>query len=138
MVTRDPVLLWPKDFGVDPRNSSVIFLGAANARGGGEDQGGLWRTKDGGVSWKCVARKGRQHFGAYFHPKRPGWVYLTMCEGAPGPSLWLSTDGGDSWKPFESFPFSNTQRVTVDPDDDDVIYVTTFGGSVFRGPAAPE
>ena len=29
------------------------------------------------------------------------------------------------------------QGASDDPDDDDVIYVTTFGGSVFRGPAAP-
>ena len=69
LITRDPVLLWPKDFEVDPRDSNVIFIGAANARGGGEDQGGLWRTTDGGAAWKCVARKGSQHFGAYFHPR---------------------------------------------------------------------
>jgi hypothetical protein len=33
-------------------------------------------------------------------------------------------------------PFSNAQRVTFDPADPDRIYVTTFGGSVWRGPAA--
>ncbi|MCX7805548.1 MAG: hypothetical protein N3A38_10215 [Planctomycetota bacterium] len=129
-------LLWPKDFAVHPSDSRIIFIGAADA--GGRKQGGLYRTADGGASWKRVARFGAEHFGAYFHPKRPGWVYATMCEGAPEKaSLWLSTDNGESWRPFESFPFANTMRVTVAPDDPDVIYVSTFGGSVFRGPAEP-
>jgi len=34
-------------------------------------------------------------------------------------------------------PFSNVQRVTFDPADDSLIYVATFGGSVWRGPAVP-
>jgi photosystem II stability/assembly factor-like uncharacterized protein len=133
-LTRDLGLLWPKDFEVHPENSNIIFLGAADARA--RQQGGLYRTTDGGTSWKRVARFGRQHFGAYFHPTKPGWVYATMCEGRVECPLYLSTDGGDTWKPFDSFPFSNTQRVSVDPDDEDTIYVSTFGGSVFKGPAS--
>jgi len=135
-ITNDPVFLWPKDFEVDPRNSDIIFLGEARARSA--RQQGLYRTTDGGTSWKRVARFGREHFGAYFHPRRPGWVYATMCEGKPEYALWLSTDNGDTWKPFKSFPFSNTQRVTVDPDNPDIIYVTTFGGSVWKGRAVPK
>ncbi|HUU03004.1 MAG TPA: hypothetical protein VM425_16340 [Myxococcota bacterium] len=133
-ITTDPLLLWPKDFQVDPGDSDTIFVGAADA---GNEQGGLWRTRDGGASWQRVARFGREHFGAYFHPQRPGWVYATMCEGTPEWALWLSTDGGDNWEPFESFPFANTQRVQFDPADPDVIYVTTFGASVLKGPARP-
>ena len=29
----------------------------------------------------------------------------------------------------------NAQRVTFDPKDESIIYVSTFGGSVWRGPA---
>ena len=126
-------LLWPKDFGVHPQTSDIIFVGAADA--GGKEQGGLYRTTDGGKTWKRVAREGSEHFGAYFDPRRPNWVYATLTEGAPGPSLWLSTDGGDNWQALDSFPFANTQRVECDPADPDTIYVTTFGGSVFRGRA---
>jgi hypothetical protein len=32
-------------------------------------------------------------------------------------------------------PFRNAQRVNFDSKDDSVIYVYTFGGSVWRGPA---
>ena len=126
-------LLWPKDFTVAPADSRVIYLGAADA--GGRKEGGLYRTADGGTTWSRLARKGPEHFGAYLHPKRRGWVYMTLTEGAPDAGLWLSKDDGQTWKPVDGLPFANIQRVTFDPADESVIYVTTFGGSVWRGPA---
>ena len=62
---------------------------------------------------------------------------MTLTEGAPGPGLWLSRDNGSTWEPFEELPFSNIQRVVFDPSDEGRVYVTTFGGSVWRGPAEP-
>jgi hypothetical protein len=50
--------------------------------------------------------------------------------------LWLSKDDGATWTAMAGLPFANAQRVAFDPADDSVIYVTTFGGSVWRGPAA--
>ncbi|MFC1582251.1 FHA domain-containing protein [Planctomycetota bacterium] len=125
---------WPKDFNVHPTNSNTILVGVSD---GGNDKGGLYRTTDGGAHWQMVTRKHREHFGAFFHPRKPDWIYMTLAEGCREAPLYLSTDGGSSWKPFLNFPFSNVQRVAFDPDDDRIIYVLTFGGSVFRGPATP-
>ena len=44
---------------------------------------------------------------------------------------------GVSWAPMEELPFANVQRVAFDPEDKEIIYVTTFGGSVWKGKAAP-
>ncbi len=129
-VNKNFTFYWPKDFTVDPGDSKVIYLGAADA--GGKKQGGLWRTTDGGRTWKLLARKGPEHFGAYLDPRRKGWIYMTLTEGAPGEGLWLSTDGGRTFASL-GLPFANAQRVQFDPDDDQVIYVATFGGSVWRG-----
>ena len=82
-------------------------------------------------------KAGPEHFGAYVSPQHPGWIYATLTEGAPKEGLWLSKDDGDTWKPISGLPFSNVQRVTFDPSNPTVIYVTTFGGSVWRGPADP-
>jgi len=82
-------------------------------------------------------RPKRQTFGGYFHPERDGWIYMTLTEGAPGAGLWLSRDGGRTWEAFGGLPFSNIQRVVFDPVDDGRMYVTTFGGSVWRGPVVP-
>jgi len=62
---------------------------------------------------------------------------MTLTEDAPGAGLWLSRDNGKTWRAFDELPFSNIQRVEFDPASDAVIHVTTFGGSVWRGPATP-
>jgi photosystem II stability/assembly factor-like uncharacterized protein len=126
-------LLWPKDYDVDPRDSNVIYLGAADANQSRE--GGLYKTTDGGKTWQLIGREGPQTFGATIHPNRPDWVYMCLTESAPGSGLWLSKNGGDSWKQFRGIPFRNVQRVSFDSSDDTVIYVNTFGGSVWKGPA---
>ena len=133
LANRSQPLLWPKDFTVNPKDSREVYIGACDIWDG-QEQGGLWRTTDGGTTWKRIARKGPQHFGAYLHPSRPGWIYMTLTEEAPGAGLWLSKDNGTTWQPFEGLPFCNIQRVTFDPSNENVIYVTTFGGSVWKGP----
>jgi photosystem II stability/assembly factor-like uncharacterized protein len=131
-ISRSHPLLWPKDFDVDPRDSRVIYLGAADAN---NEEGGLYKTPDGGQSWKRVARKGPECFGATVHPGKPDWVYMCLTEDAPDCGLWLSKDAGATWKPLEGLPFRNVQRVTFDPRNDAIIYVSTFGASAWRGPA---
>ena len=135
-ITASLPLLYPKDASVHPRQSQRILIGVCDPGGPGQP-GGLYSTSDGGGSWQRIGRKGPQTFGGYFHPKREGWIYMTLTEGAPGAGLWLSQDNGQTWQPFDSLPFANIQRVVVDPADDDSLWVTTFGGSVWRGPAAP-
>jgi photosystem II stability/assembly factor-like uncharacterized protein len=129
-------LLYLKDFSVDSRNSERILVGAADA-GGGDQSGGLYLTEDAGQTWQRIGRQGPQTFGGYFHPRHDGWIYMTLTEGAPGAGLWLSRDNGKNWSAFDEVPFSNIQRVEFDPAQDDVIHLTTFGGSVWRGPAMP-
>lgn len=129
-------LLYPKEFSVHPRDSGIILLGACDA-GGGDRTGGLYRTDDGGKTWSCIGREGPQTFGGYFNPKHEGWIYMTLTEGAPHAGLWLSRDHGKTWKSFDDLPFSNIQRVVFDSSDENAMFVTTFGGSVWRGPVEP-
>jgi photosystem II stability/assembly factor-like uncharacterized protein len=135
-VNASQTFLYPKDFAVHPDNSDRILVGTCDASW--EDRsGGLYRTEDGGQTWQRIGREGRQTFGGYFHPQHAGWMYMTLTEGAPGAGLWLTRDNGRTWVPFDDLPFSNIQRVFFDPTNADRLYVTTFGGSVWRGPAVP-
>ena len=54
-----------------------------------------------------------------------------------GGALQVSEDAGQTWLVFSKLPFANVNRVAFDPEREEVIYVTTFGGSVWRGPAEP-
>lgn len=129
-------LLYPKDFSVHPDDGNVVLVGTCDSSRD-DRSGGLYRTENGGRSWERIGREGRQTFGGYFHPKREGWIYMTLTEGAPGAGLWLSRDRGRTWEAFDDLPFANVQRVVFDPADDARMYVTTFGGSVWRGPIVP-
>ena len=94
-----------------------------------------------------MVRLSHRHFGAYHHPARPGWIYLTQHATSPETrhppevgeirsGLWLSRDRGESWQPFDDMPFFRVNRVDFDPDEP-IIYVSTYGGGVWRGPAEP-
>ena len=131
-------LRWPTDFTLDPRDSRVVLLGACDTYNRAPPDGGLYRTRDGGGSWERLVRFGSRHFGATRHPERPDWVYLTLnYNDAATPPLWLSRDDGRTWTPFRDYPFCSAHRVHFDADEPAVIYVTGYGGGVWRGPAEP-
>lgn len=135
-VNSSRLFLYPKDFSVHPENSDIILVGTCDASWQ-DKSGGLYRTGDGGRTWERIGRQGGQTFGGYFHPEHNGWIYMTLTEGAPGAGLWLTRDNGAAWEAFDDLPFSNIQRVIFDPADSARMYVTTFGGSVWRGPVVP-
>jgi photosystem II stability/assembly factor-like uncharacterized protein len=135
-ITASLPLHWPKDFTVKPGDSKTILLSASGVRGSPEE-GGLYRTTDGGQTWQKLVQKGREHFGAFYHPGHPGWIYATLTEGAAESGLYLSRDDGATWEAFATLPFRNIQRVVFDPARPKEIILTTFGSSVLRGPAEP-
>jgi photosystem II stability/assembly factor-like uncharacterized protein len=135
-VNASRLFLYPKDFTIHPDNSNIILVGTCDSSWQ-DKSGGLYRSEDDGKTWRRIGREGRQTFGGYFHPKRDVWIYMTLTEGAPGAGLWLTRDNGQTWEAFGNLPFSNIQRVVFDPSDDALMYATTFGGSVWRGPVVP-
>jgi hypothetical protein len=72
-----------------------------------------------------------QAFFVRIDPKRPERVYFsTEAHG-----LFVSQDGGDRWERVKGLPFRAVQRVTFDPEDPGRVWVSTFGGGVWTGPA---
>jgi photosystem II stability/assembly factor-like uncharacterized protein len=132
-ITQSTPTLWPKDFTVNESDSTKILLGMADAND--KQIGGLYRTVDAGKSWQRIFKEGRQHFGGYWSKTNPTWIYATLAEGAPRHGLYLSKDDGKTFAPLPGMPFDNTHRITHDPANPNQIYVTTFGGSVWKGPA---
>ena len=70
---------------------------------------------------------------------RPLKSMLNFVSFSYSRTKWTTTSpfNGATWEAFEDLPFSNIQRVVFDPSDDALMYVTTFGGSVWRGPLVP-
>ena len=125
---------WPTGFAVDPTDPHIIYLAACSWPGPGGDEGGIYKTTDGGRTWKHLLSN--KDFGKYvhamfvtLHPRNPNIVYLGTIRG-----LWASADAGRSWQQLDGIPFRVPQRVRIDPRDPGTMYVTTFGGGVWRGP----
>lgn len=137
------VASWSTSFAFDPVDPQTLYVTAATAPGRWL-QGGLYKTVDGGRSWRHVLTDGdiRKVAGGdsfehtmivVVHPDDPKLVYVgTTLHG-----LVYSRDGGNSWKDYAEFPFAAVVNVVFDPRDHKRMIVTTFGGGVWSGPYLP-
>jgi len=50
-------------------------------------------------------------------------------------SAYYSEDGAMTWTRIRGYNFKQGKRVTPDPRDPNMIYIITFGGGVWHGPA---
>jgi hypothetical protein len=80
-----------------PGNPLIYFTATAS--------GGVWRSLDGGLSWKCVTEKLPTSTAGSIAvaPSDPNVVYMGSGEAnirnnvVPGNGIYRSTDGGSNW-----------------------------------------
>ena len=95
---------------VDPKNPDRVFVAALGHPYGPNEERGIFRTLDGGKTWKKVLYKDANTGGAAlaFDPQNPQIVWADLWEGrqapwengefsGPGSGLYKSTDGGETW-----------------------------------------
>lgn len=98
--------------------------------------GGIWKTTDGGVSWKPTtdgkvdtAAAG----GVAVCEANPDVVYFTTGETElrgnilPGNGVYKSTDAGKTWKSVGLKDVQNFSRVRIDPTNCNNVFVGGFG-----------
>ncbi len=98
--------------------------------------GGLWKTTDGGTTWKAVTdgQLTSSSVGAVaVSESNPDVVYIGMGETElrgnimQGDGVYKSTDAGKTW---HQTGLANTQaiaKIRVDPKNPDVVYVAALG-----------
>ncbi|MEA2062578.1 MAG: hypothetical protein U9P14_02665 [Gemmatimonadota bacterium] len=94
-----------------------------------EADGGVLLSEDGGASWESIFDKKAYVYGVTADPVSPGRLYLNTFHN----TAWRSDDYGSSWHKIEGYDFRWGHRVIVDKHDPEMVYITTFGGSVFHG-----
>ena len=92
--------------------------------------GGIFLSSDEGKTWRHVLSKD-QHIGAITFDKRNSRYYACGFNG----SAYFSEDGAINWTRIKGYNFKWGQRVEPDPRDPEKIFVITFGGGVWHGPA---
>jgi photosystem II stability/assembly factor-like uncharacterized protein len=120
----------PSGITVDPEDPRRLYL-AAWARAGARN-GGIYLSTDRGASWRRVHEADQHVYDVTFDARRPSVLYACGFTSA----AWRSEDRGATWRRIAGYDFKWGHRVVPDPVDAGKIYVTTYGGSVWHGPAA--
>ena len=112
----------------------------------GATGGGVWKTTDGGTTWRPVADEALRtsSVGALaVAESNPDIVFAGMGEVAlrgnviQGDGVYKSTDGGKTWKHTGLADTQNIARIRIHPSNPDIVYVAalghTYGPNAERG-----
>jgi photosystem II stability/assembly factor-like uncharacterized protein len=123
----------PNGLTLDPRDNRRMYLAAwGQSRAGFDTGGGVFLSTNGGQSWKQIFSQAQHVYDVTVDPKAPDTLYICGFDGV----AYRSTDAGLNWTRIRGYNFQWGHRVIVDPNDASKIYITTYGGSVWHGPAA--
>ncbi|MEO7394633.1 MAG: hypothetical protein ABIU11_06785, partial [Chitinophagaceae bacterium] len=91
---------------VAPSDENILYVGEGEGTMRGnvsEGLGGMWRSEDGGRTWKNIGLKdGRHIIRIVIHPRDPNTVWAAVMGHLFGPNdergVYKTTDGGKTWK----------------------------------------
>ena len=119
---------------VDPSNSETIWvgLGEANIFRSSMSGTGVYRSDDGGNSWKHMGLPETQHIARIIvHPTDSNTVYVAASgrEWTKNPErgVYRTTDGGKTWKQilYED-QMTGAIDLVIDPKDPDTLYASMW------------
>ena len=136
---------------IHPRNPDIVYVAALGHLWGPNEMRGVYRTTDGGQTWKQLLTKGPET-GAVdlaMDPSNPRVLYATFWQasrkpwrldsGGPNSGIFKSTDGGDTWTDLSHAPgmprgVEGRIGVTVSPVNPERVWaiVEAADGGVYR------
>jgi photosystem II stability/assembly factor-like uncharacterized protein len=107
-------------------DGKTIYVGTAG--------GGIWKTTNGGASFKPIFDKYCQSIGALaIDQKNPKTIYAGTGESnmrnsvSIGVGLYKSTDAGDNWTKIGLDSTEHISRIIIDPKNSNTIYIAAPG-----------
>ena len=124
---------------IDPTNPNIVYAGAIGSPWGEHKERGVYKTTDGGKTWKQILFTNIKSGAAdlIMDPTNPNKIIAAMWEhkrdpwffksGGKGSGLFITHDGGENWKQItekEGFPKGELGRigVAIAPNNPNIIY----------------
>ena len=139
-------VIFPNGIDYDRENPNRIYLACwssislsdlvggvvARSTGGNEtleSAGGIFMSEDNGETWTSILDKGQYVYDVTVDPYHKGRLYCNTFNQA----AYRSDDSGKNWKKLKDYDFHWGQRVIVDQNNPEKVFLTTFGSSVWHG-----
>ncbi len=118
---------------IDPNNTNVVWAGTGEynsqrAIGYGD---GVYRSVDGGKTWKNTGLQKSEHIGRIIIDPRNSDIYVAAQGPLWGPGgdrgLYKSTDSGKTWKKIlEISENTGVTDIVMDPMNPDILYAASY------------
>jgi photosystem II stability/assembly factor-like uncharacterized protein len=121
----------------DP-NVLYVGLGETDIRGNVSHGDGMYKSMDGGKTWKHIGLESTRHISRVrIDPKNPDVVYVAALGHVWGPNpergIFRTKDGGKTWeKIFYRGPKAGAIDLTFDPTNANILYAAFW--EVYRKP----
>ncbi|MDA9563054.1 glycosyl hydrolase [Flavobacteriales bacterium] len=115
------------DIAIHPQNDNVWFIAVGS--------GGVWRTKNSGITWDPVFDKEKVYSTGCvtIDPNQPTTVWVGTGENVGGrhisfgDGIYKSMDGGTTWKNMGLNASEHISKIIVHPENSNVVYVAVQG-----------
>ncbi|GHB27622.1 hypothetical protein GCM10008106_05460 [Mongoliitalea lutea] len=145
---------------IHPDDPNTVFVGAIGSPWGEQEERGVYKTTDGGKTWKKILYVDKKTGVGemVMDPNNPNKIFVNMWEhrrypwffksGGPSSGLYVTIDGGDNWKKLDdknglpkgelgrmglAISKANSDKVyALVESSKNALYVSLDGGDNFR------